>query len=316
MTELRALVTGMLGFCGRHLCSHLAEQGYEVFGIDTGTGAPVASATLFAGDIRDPAFLQQVLQCSRPSHLFHLAALTAPQADWEQLFDVNVRGTLRLLEAVHLNGQNPALVVTGSSAAYGRVAEEELPISESQPFRPMSMYAVSKIAQEMLAHTYYVRYGLRVVRARAFNLTGPGESPSFVTSAFARQIAEIEAGKRPPSQGVHVGNLSAVRDLTDVRDAVRAYRLIAERGQAGIVYNVCSERGTPIREVLDRLLAQSQIPGIVVQVDPSRLQAADVPIQVGDAALLRRTAGWSPAISLQQTLRDVLDYWRKQLEEQ
>lgn len=310
MAERCALITGIQGFCGRHLSVHLAEQGYAVHGLDRFSDPPVPGAAVVAGDIRDLGVVQEVLRTVRPTHLFHLAALTAPQADWETLHDVNVRGTDRLLEAVRLSGLDPVVLVTGSSAAYGRVAAEELPISESQPFRPMTLYAVSKIAQEMLAYAYHARYGMRMIRARAFNLTGPGEGAGFVTSAFAWQIAEIEAGRREPV--LRVGNLETVRDFTDVRDTVRAYRLMAECGEPGAVYNVCSGTGTPVRQLLDTLLQLSRVREIRVDVDPARLQPADVPVQVGDASLLREVTGWTPVLPLDQTLHDVLHYWRSQ----
>jgi GDP-4-dehydro-6-deoxy-D-mannose reductase len=197
---------------------------------------------------------------------------------------------------------------------YGPVNPAALPIAESQCFSPVTLYAVSKIAQEMLANTYHAAHGMRVIRARAFNLTGPGESSRFVTSAFAHQIAEIEAGRREPV--LRVGNLEAVRDFTDVRDAVRAYRLLAECGEPGGVYNVCSGQGTSIRQVLDALLALSTVRNISVELDPERLQHADVPAQVGDGTRLRQATGWAPRIPLRQTLLDVLDSWRRPIAEE
>jgi GDP-4-dehydro-6-deoxy-D-mannose reductase len=308
MEKPHALITGAAGFCGRHLSAHLADHGYDVFGVDLAP-AQVPGATLLAGDIRDTAFVQDVLQVAEPTHVFHLAALTGANADWEALHDVNVRGTSRLLQAMRLSGLNPAVLITGSSAVYGLVGPAALPIAETQCFSPATLYAVSKIAQEMLANTYYAAHGMRVIRARAFNLTGPGESSRFVTSAFAHQIAEIEAGRRGPV--LRVGNLEAVRDFTDVRDAACAYRLLAEFGEPGSVYNVCSGQATSIRQVLDGLLALSSVPGISVELDPERLQHADVPAQVGDGSRLRQATGWAPRIPLRQTLLDVLDSWRR-----
>ena len=309
MPDYRALITGILGFCGGHLRRHLAEQGYAVCGIDQRADLTDQRVPVYSADIRDTAAIRDILLMARPTHIFHLAALTTPQADWETLFDVNVRGTGHLLDAVRLADLDPVVLIAGSSAAYGYVAMDELPISELQPFRPTNVYAASKIAQEMLAYTYYARYRLKLIRARAFNLTGPGEGPGFAASAFAAQIAEIESGKREPV--LRVGSLEAVRDFTDVRDAVHAYRLLAEQGEPGAVYNVCSERGTAIRYLLDRLLALSLVSDITVQRDPVRLQPADVPVQVGDATRLRQTTGWTPAIPLEQTLQDVLDSWRR-----
>jgi len=267
--------------------------------------------TMHTGDIRDQAWVAELLREVEPSHIFHLAALTNPQAGWDALSGVNVRGTGQLLEAVRLSDTRPTIVVAGSSAAYGAVDPGELPIDEDQPFRPRSAYAVSKVAQEMLAYSYYARFGLRVVRARPFNLTGPGESPAFVTSAFAQQIARIEAMLQPPV--LEVGNLDSVRDFTDVRDAVQAYRLLGEHGRPGEVYNVCSGKGIEIRLLLDTLLSLSHVPGIAVSSSESRWQPADVPNQVGDASRLVRATGWQPEIPLHQTLEDVLDSWRWQM---
>jgi len=303
-----ALVTGAAGFCGRHLVRHLLAEGYQVAGFDqVGTACP--SMALYEGDLLDAPRLRAVLTEVRPALVVHLAALTNPRLDYELLHRVNVLGTLALLDAVRRACPTATVLVTSSSAVYGRVPESALPIGEDEPLRPANLYAVSKIAQEMVAYQEFAKHGLRVIRTRAFNLTGPGESASFVTSAFAQQIAEIEAGQRDPV--LQVGNLSTVRDFTDVRDAVCAYRLLAEQGEPGAVYNVCSGQGIMIRRLLDGLLALSRVPGIDVQPDPARLQPADVPAQVGEAAFLRRTTGWRPCIPLSQTLADLLDYWRE-----
>ncbi len=311
MADRRALITGIYGFCGRHLAAHLATVGYEVHGLDLAAGAAspaTTAAAVYQGDLCDPAFVEESLAASAPDCIFHLAAVTMPQAPWQQLERANCQGTIQLLEAVRRLGLNPMILVAGSSAAYGRPKADELPISERQELRPASPYAVSKVAQEMLAYSYFARYGMKVVRTRAFNLTGPGESAGFVTSAFARQIAEIEAGRCEPV--VCVGNLKTTRDFTDVRDAMEAYRLVAEKGKPGQVYNVCSGVGTPVQDLLAWLLDLSRVPVISVQVDPARFQPGDVPTQIGNARRLRRATGWQPAVPLRKTLKDVLDYWR------
>ena len=309
--QRHALITGVLGFCGRHLAAHLQASGYRISGLDQARGEAPGGVTMHLGDIRDQACLADLLRKVEPSDIFHLAALTNPQAGWDALSDVNVRGTGQLLEAARLCDPSPTIVVAGSSAAYGAVVPGELPIGEDQPFRPRSAYAVSKVAQEMLAYSYYARFGLRVVRARPFNLTGPGESPAFVTSAFAQQIARIEAGLQPPV--VEVGNLGSVRDFTDVRDVVQAYRLLGEHGRPGEVYNICSGKGIEIRLLLDTLISLSHVPGIAVNYSESRWQVADVPSQVGDAGRLVRDTGWQPEIPLYQTLEDLLNSWRRQM---
>jgi GDP-4-dehydro-6-deoxy-D-mannose reductase len=308
---LCALITGALGFCGRHLAAHLTAHRYQVYGLDLIAEPPLPGVTVYAGDIRNREWLTDLLHALQPTHLFHLAALTTPQAGWDALHEVNVRGTGQLLEAVRMSGVDPVILIAGSSAAYGAVEPGELPIIERQPFRPRTAYAVSKIAQEMLAYSYYARYGLRLIRSRAFNVTGPGESAGFVTSGFAQQIARIEAGLQPPA--IDVGNLGAVRDLTDVRDAVRAYRLLGELGQPGEVYNVCSGTGTEIRRLLDCLTGLSHNQGIRIAPDPERLQPADVPVQIGSATRLCQATGWQVEIPLEQTLEDVLEFWRREI---
>jgi GDP-4-dehydro-6-deoxy-D-mannose reductase len=308
---LRALITGALGFCGRHLAAHLDAHGYQVSGLDQVARPPLPGVTVYAGDIRNREWLTELLGSLQPTHIYHLAALTAPQAGWAALQDVNVWGTGQLLESVLAAGLQPVILVAGSSAAYGAVEPGELPIAEGQPFRPRTAYAVSKIAQEMLAYSYHARCGLRLIRTRAFNVTGPGEGPDFVTSSFARQVARIEAGLQPPD--LKVGNLDAVRDFVDVRDVVRAYRLLGELGKPGEVYNVCSGAGTQIRRLLDGLIALSHHHGIRVTPDPARLQPADVPVQIGSAARLLQATGWQPEIPLRQTLEDVLDFWRQHI---
>ena len=310
---MKALVTGATGFCGQHLVSHLLQAGYDVSGLDC-TDRARPGTTIHKADINDMARVQAILAIVQPDVLLHLAALTNPRIDYQELHRVNALGTLTLLEAVHQVCPSATVVVTSSSAVYGRGAGAKSQIDEGEPLCPANLYAVSKVAQEMVAYQQFAAHGLRVIRTRAFNLTGPGESANFVTSAFARQIAEIEIGRRDPI--LHVGNLDAVRDFTDVRDAVCAYRLLAEQGEPGAVYNVCSGQGTRIRQLLDDLLALARFPGVAVQLDPDRLQPADVPIQVGAATRLRGATGWLPEIPLRQTLEDVLDYWRRHMDEE
>ncbi|HNS51960.1 MAG TPA: GDP-mannose 4,6-dehydratase [Anaerolineae bacterium] len=304
-----ALVTGILGFCGQHLAADLLEAGYRVSGLDAADAPSPHQAEVCVGDIRDLPWLADVLARLKPTHLFHLAALTNPQAGWDGLYDVNVRGTVQLLEAVRIASLDPVIVVAGSSAVYGAVRESELPIGEDQPFRPRNAYAVSKAAQELLAYSYYARFGQRVVRARPFNLTGPGEAPGFVVSAFAQQIARIEAGLQAPI--VEVGNLDSVRDFVDVRDTARAYRLLGEQGRPGEVYNICSGSATVIRQLLEALLSLSHLTPIEVLPVASRMQPADVPVQVGSAERLRRATAWQPEIDLHKTLSDALESWRR-----
>ncbi len=306
-----ALITGIGGFTGKHLAQHLLDQGEQVAGVDCATACLpsmlVKTVTSFTGDICDQELLKHALLKTHPDTIYHLAGILRSD-NVENFYQVNVLGTLALFQTIAKLGINPRVIVTSSSAVYGSVPPGILPITEEHPFRPASAYAVSKIAQEMVAYQQFVEHDLRIIRTRAFNLTGPGESATFVTSAFARQIAEIEAGLREPI--VKVGNLETMRDFCDVRDAIRAYCLLTEHGKPGEVYNICSGQGISIHQLLNLLLDLSTVRGISVQVDSSRLQAADVPIQVGDSSRLRAITGWAPQIPLRQTLEDVLYSWR------
>jgi len=313
MAHPTAFVTGAAGFCGRHLVADLQSAGYRVAGLDRAASS-CPGAALYVADLDQQDRLQAILAEVRPDLLFHLAALTDPRLRYEELHYVNALGTLSLLDTARQVCPAARVLIASTSAVYGRVPAGRLPIDEDEPFHPANLYAVSKVAQEMIAYQHFAAHGLAVIRSRAFNLTGPGESPGFVTSAFARQIVEIEAGRRPPI--IHVGNLDTVRDFVDVRDAVRAYRLLAEQGEPGTAYNVCSGRGVSIRALLDALLELARVPGIVVEPDPGRLQPADVPISVGSSHELCTTAGWSPTVSLEQTLRDVLSHWREHVEKE
>jgi GDP-4-dehydro-6-deoxy-D-mannose reductase len=203
------------------------------------------------------------------------------------------------------------VLVVGSAEEYGPVEPKDLPLREDRPLLPASPYAVSKVAQACLARQYGAASGMRVVLTRTFHHTGPGRGEAFAESSFARQIAEAEGGLRPPM--LQVGNLNAVRDFTDVRDVVRAYWALLERGEAGAVYNVCSGRGRTIRELLDILLSISGAK-LDVKVEPERLRPADVPAQFGDPRRLQEATGWAPRLPLEQTLRDLLDDWRRRLQ--
>lgn len=306
----RALITGVNGFSGRHLARHLVHQGYAVAGLDLTPANDIASLTMHVADVRDSAMLLKIMRSVRPTHIYHLAAIVSPGAEFQALLDVNVRGTERLLEAVRLAELDPLVLVTSSSAVYGLVGPGDLPVREPQPFRPASAYAVSKISQEMLAHTYFARYHMRVIRTRTFNLMGPGEPPTLVCSAFARQIAEAEAGYTEPV--LRVGNLTPQRDFVDVRDAVRAYQLAVEQGQPGEVYNVCSGQALSIKACLGQLLGLAE-KAITVEQDPARMRPSDLPISVGDYGLLQQQTGWQPAIPLKQSLTDLLGEWRRRM---
>ncbi len=308
-----ALITGVAGFCGSYLAELLAGQGWRVAGLDVATEAGERLRRLgldvesYQADLADAQVLRQIMVDVRPDHVYHLAALTNPAAPYRALYEVNVFGTIHLLEAVRHAAPDAAVLIAGSSAQYGPTAAHENPIGEAQELRPITQYAVTKATQDLLGGLASAA-GQRVIRTRSFNIIGPRQGPQFVSAAFARQIAQIEQGQRPPV--IEVGNLEAVRDFVDVRDVARAYPLALAAGRPGQAYNVCSGAGHSVQSLLDGLLALSTTRSIEVRPVAARMQPADVPAQVGSYARLAADAGWQPLIPWEQTLRDLLDYWR------
>jgi GDP-4-dehydro-6-deoxy-D-mannose reductase len=318
---LRALITGVTGFAGSHLAEYLvAHTDLETWGTDISSNdrniAEIRDDLHFVeGDMSEPEVVSTILTEAQPDYVFHLAAQAFVPLSWRdpwQTIANNIRAQLNILQTLADSGVKPRVLIVGSADEYGMITPDELPIAEATPLRPYSPYAVSKIAQDMLGYQYHVSHDLAVVRVRPFNHIGPRQSPAFVTSDFAKQIAEIEAGLREPQ--IYVGNLEAKRDFTDVRDMVRGYYLALEYGEVGEVYNLAAERAYSIREILDMLLAMSEIE-IEVLSDPERLRPSDVPVVVGDCTKFRQRTGWQATISLQDSLRDILDFWRERVRE-
>ena len=221
--------------------------------------------------------------------------------------DVNIKGALHLLDVMRVQTRPVRTVLIGSGEEYGYVKPDEVPVTEDNPLRPGNLYAMTKVAQTMAGQIYARAYGVDTVMVRAFNHIGPGQSPQFVLSDFCKQVAEMETGMRPPV--MHVGNLSAKRDLTDVRDVVRAYAMIAQKGKTGTVYNVGSGYAYSIEQVLHTVLSQSRLQ-VRVEVDKTRLRPSDVPVLLADIGRLQRDTGWMPAIKIEQCVADTLAYWR------
>ena len=318
---VRVLITGITGFVGSHLAEFALEQGAEVWG-----SCRWRSKTeniehmrdrlhLVECDLRDLSSVQHLVEQAAPDYVVHLAAQSFVASSWhapaETLYTNSV-SQVNLLEAIRPKRESAArFLAIGSSEEYGMVYEDELPIKETNPLRPLSPYAVSKVTQDLMGYQYFQSYRLPIVRTRAFNHEGPRRGDVFVTSNFARQIAEVEAGRRSPV--IHVGNLKARRDYTDVRDIVRGYWRLLEAGEPGEVYNLCAGRAWAIQDVLDFLLQRARVRGIEVKEDPSRLRPSDVPVLLGDPSKIRRTVGWEAKIPFEQTLTDLLEYWRKRL---
>ena len=320
---MQALVTGVAGFAGSYLAELLLSQGVEVCGIvqpgvssknlDGIGGASGGGLRLAEADILQAEDLLRILRESRPDRVFHLAASASVRRsldDPRMAFQVNVLGTQTLLEAVRRAAIAPRVLVVGSAEAYGESARLPRPLQEDDPLLPVSPYGTSKAAVEAVASRYGMGYGLHVIRVRPFPHCGPRQAPQFALPDWARQLAEIEAGERPPR--LLVGNLSVRRDLSDVRDVVRAYVLALESGQAGCVYNVCSGRVYGLREVLE-VLIRSAHRDVEVVGDSRRLRPHDLEVLAGSAGALRACTGWEAAIPLEKTLDDLLGYWRAEV---
>jgi GDP-4-dehydro-6-deoxy-D-mannose reductase len=296
---VKALITGAGGFVGPYLRSHLEACGDEVIGVDHEIDVTI-------GEQVRAAFLDV-----RPEVVYHLAAASHVGTSWSAPIDVlrvNAEGSLNVFLAAIEAGVDRVLLI-GSAEEYGRITPALLPVSEETPLRPVSPYGASKAAAEMLAsHAFHGR-GLPVVSVRAFNHLGPGQSDALVASAIARQVAEAE---RAGGGVVRTGDLTPRRDFTDVRDVVRAYRLLAERGEPGEAYNVCSGLDVAIQDVADHLAAASSVP-VTFELDEERLRPVEVPVVRGDNRKLRNATGWSPEIPLEKTLVEVLDWWRQEL---
>lgn len=314
---MRILITGITGFAGSHLAEYALSQGAEVYGSyrwrsRTENIERICSRLrLIDCDLTDPHATRAMVKKSRPDWIFHLAAQSYVPTSWHAPADTltnNILGQLHLLEAVREVGVEARIQLACSSEEYGLVLPEETPITEHNPLRPLSPYGVSKVAQDLMGLQYFHSYGLHIVRTRAFNHTGPRRGDVFVTSNLAKQIAEMEVGYRPPV--LEVGNLESQRDFTDVRDMVRAYWLALEKCEPGEVYVIASGQPVTIRGVVDRMVGLSRCPDIQVQSVPERMRPADVAVLVGDATKFRTRTGWEPTIPFEQTLSDLLDYWR------
>lgn len=307
--RMRIAITGVSGFVGRHLATRLAARGEHLAGIGPESDPPAGLEDWHRADLRDPPALIQAVAAARPDAVIHLAAQSSAAASFEDpagTFEVNALGTWHLLEAVRARAPRARVLLVGTSEVYGPQPEGSH-VGEDTPFRPVSPYALSKAAADVMGEIAHRRDGLDVVRTRSFGHSGPGQAPRFFLPSFAAQIAEIEAGRREPV--LQVGDLSVVRDLCDVRDVAEAYITLLDRGHAGQVYNVCRGEGVRLSDLTTGLIARTRVP-IRIEVDRARLRPADIPYLVGDPARIGRDTGWRARIPLDTTLDDVLAEWR------
>jgi GDP-4-dehydro-6-deoxy-D-mannose reductase len=302
------LITGAAGFAGSHLIDLLAGSGADIVAWHRPGGSPPrgdGAARWDAVDLLDEAQVQSAIDRARPAAVYHCAGAAHVGRAWDSTtttLATNVRGTHHVLRALERIGSRARVLVPSSALVY---APADYPLAEDQPLLPSSPYGLSKLAQEMLG--VKANDVLAVTIARPFNHFGPRQDPHFVASGFARRIADIERGQWAPE--ISVGNLEARRDLTDVRDTVRAYQMILERGEPGRPYNVCSGHAITMQELLDKLIARARVP-VAIKVDPARYRPNDTPLLVGNPARLRDELGWIPRIPIEQTLDDLLEYWR------
>lgn len=317
----RALITGIGGFAGSYLTEYLLSKNFEIYGILApneevfNLRSVVSCISLEQFDITDPSALCKFTRQVAPDYIFHLAAMASVGRSIQlerETYHINFFGSLNILEAARLLKKDLKKIVLVSSAdCYGRFMPPGKLLKETQPFAPVSPYGISKVMMEHLAGYYFAQHNVPAVIARSFNHTGPRQSDNFVVPSFCRQIAEIENGQKEPV--ISVGDLSAKRDLSDVRDIVRGYYLLAVKGRVGEAFHFSSGAATSIKGLLDMLLSFSD-KKIKVKVDKKRLRKSDIPVLRGDNGKARRLLGWNPQFKLEQTLRDTLQYWRDRTE--
>lgn len=309
---MKTLIIGGAGFVGGYLADRLKQDGYDV--IITKTEKEQVKGfdgKVYNMDLLVPEQIHFVLKNVLPDCIFHLAAQSSVAVSWKQpatTVDINIKGTIHLLDAVRELKINPRLLLIGSSEEYGSIKKEDLPVKEDNQTRPNNIYAVTKLCQNIIGTIYAQAYKMDILNIRAFNHLGPKQAETFVTADFCRQVAKIENGQQKPV--IFVGNLSAKRDFTDVRDVVRAYSLLSKTGKSGETYNVGSGQSISIQEILDQILALTVVP-IQVQIDKNKFRPVDMPEIEADIHKLTKTTGWIPQIPLKQTIQDTLEYWRR-----
>lgn len=314
---MKILITGIAGFAGSYLAKEVLKKENEIFGICLACESLKnvekirKNLTIYRGDITGFDWLLKTVKRIKPDQIYHLAALSSVGESFSQplpMIENNVRGTLHLLETIRRLARPIRILVVGSSDMYGVVKPRETPIKENRPLLPVSPYGVSKAAGDLLAYQYFKSYGIHAIRARSFNHTGPRQRTGFVIPDFSSQIARIEKGLLPPV--LKTGDLSSRRDLSDVRDVIKAYVSLMRRGKAGEAYNICSQKAYRIERLLEVLCSLTK-KRIRVEKDRKRSRPAEIPLLWGNNAKIRKATGWKPRIPIEKTLEDTLDYWRK-----
>ena len=320
---MRILITGITGMVGSHMADYILAKhpSVEVHGL-VRWRSPLeniqhihSKISLHQAELRDLNSLVILLKKIEPDWVFHLAAQSYVRSSFDAPVDTlqtNIIGTTNLLDAVRITGLDSKIHICSSSEVYGQVTEAEIPIRETNPFRPASPYAVSKVGEDMIALQYYLSYGIKTMRTRMFTHTGPRRGDVFAESAFAKQIAEIEAGVR--ENPMRVGNLNSIRTFADVRDAVRAYWLLLEKCPPGEVYNIGGNRTMTVGQMLDILKSMANCK-IEHEVDPALLRPSDVTLQIPDTSKFQAATGWKPEITLEETLKDLLIYHRDRVKD-
>ncbi len=306
---MKALVTGIDGFVGNHLSNYLLKMGYEVYGTTVLKKFDKENVKIYHMDILDKNETESVINKIKPDQVYHLAGQSAVGMSWKEpvlTININVNGTINLLDTIKDLKLDTSILIIGSSDQYGIIKPEECPVNEEHIQNPQSPYGISKKTQEEIAKLYSKAYNMNVIMVRPFNHIGVGQSLNFVVPDFASKIADIENGIEPV---LKVGNLETYRDFTDVRDIVRGYVMLLNKGKKGEIYNIGSGREVKVYDILKKLTDMSKVL-IKIEIDPDKFRPVDVPLIVCDNTKIFKDTGWKPEIDLNDTLGEILQYWR------